>query len=59
MKIIAAKDFIILFKKLLVTVALYLIPVLFVWGSLMLIKKLRGITPASAIKTEQLQVVDN
>lgn len=38
MKYIAAKDTIILFKKLLVILALYLIPVLFVWASLTLVK---------------------
>jgi hypothetical protein len=59
MKYIAAKDAFILFKKLLVTLALYLIPVLFVWGSLTLVKKLRSTSPASTKQTEQLQVVDN
>lgn len=59
MKYIAAKDTIILFKKLLVTLALYLIPVLFVWGSLTLVRKFTSSTPASSKPTEQLQVVDN
>lgn len=59
MKYIAAKDTVILFKKMLVTLALYLIPVLFVWASLTLVKKLRGTEPASTKPTEQLQVVDN
>ncbi len=59
MKFIAAKDFIVLFKKLLVTLALYLIPVLLVWGSLHLVRKFQGKASSTAKPTEQLQVVDN
>jgi hypothetical protein len=59
MHTIAGKDFIILFKKLLVTLALYLIPVLTVCAVLLIAKKFHDKPPAATTPKEQLQIVDN
>ncbi|QHT65584.1 hypothetical protein GXP67_02355 [Rhodocytophaga rosea] len=59
MNTIAGKDFIILFKKVLVTLALYLIPVLTVCALLLIAKKFQDEPSAAAAPKEQLQVVDN
>jgi hypothetical protein len=59
MNTIAVKDLVILFKKVLVTLALYLIPVLTVCAILLIAKKFQDQPPATAAPKEQLQVVDN
>ncbi len=58
-KFIAGKDVLILLKKLLVTIALYLIPVLFVWASLTLVQKWKPKPQPAVPKTEAVRVVDN
>lgn len=58
-KFIEGKDVLILLKKLLVTLALYLIPVLFVGASLTLVQKWKPKPHPSAKKPEPAQVVDN
>jgi hypothetical protein len=59
MNTIAGKDLLILFKKLLVTLALYLIPVLTVCAILLVAKKIQDKPPTATTPKEQLQIVDN
>ncbi len=58
-KLLASKDLIILLKKLLVTLALYLIPVLLVWAALTLVGQWTAKDqPPTAPKATPIRVVD-
>ena len=58
-KLLAGKDLPILLKKLLVTLALYLVPVLLVWAALTLVQQwtAKG-PPPTAPKATPIRVVD-